>query len=208
MTALIDALVVGETYLFRELPPLGLVASRLAAAVAAGRRPRVWCAACATGEEPHTLAMLLASRGLLAKVDLVASDISTASLLRARAGQFSRRAIRGPIPTFASGWLEQSGDRVVVSPRLTQAIEWRRVNLVDDAAVAALGLFDLVLCRNVLIYFDDQTTRRVLRRLQGTLSPGGILVVGISESLLRFGTSLTCEEQEGVFFYRNPPTKP
>jgi chemotaxis protein methyltransferase CheR len=203
---LIEALVVGETYLFRELAPIErVVTDWVVPAVRAGRRPRLWCAACSTGEEPHTIAMLLAEQGVLDRVELVASDISSAALARARSGCFSRRAVRGPIPDFARAWVDETAERVTVATHLTQAIGWRRINLMNDREVAALGPFDVVLCRNVLIYFADDVTLRVLRRLQGVLRPGGVLLVGISESLLRFGTSLVCEEHRGVFLYRNPP---
>jgi chemotaxis protein methyltransferase CheR len=200
---LVDALVVGETYLFRELPPLELMVNDLLLpAVAAGRRPRVWCAACATGEEPHTLAMLLAARGVLGAVDIVASDISDRALERARSGRFGRRALRQEVPEFAAGLLEADANGVAVARRLTDAITWRRINLIDDAAVAGMGTFDVVLCRNVLIYFSDQTVREVIDRLAARLERGGALFIGVSESLLRFGTQLSCEERGGVFLYR------
>jgi chemotaxis protein methyltransferase CheR len=203
---LVDALVVGETYLFRELPPLELmVRELLLPAVASGRRPRVWCAACATGEEPHTLAMLLAARGILGAVDIVASDISERALERARAGRFGRRALRQEVPAFAAGMLEVDASGVAVPRRLTEAIEWRRINLIDGDAVARLGTFDVVLCRNVLIYFNDRTAREVIDRLAARLIHGGALFVGVSESLLRFATQLACEERGGVFLYKKGP---
>jgi chemotaxis protein methyltransferase CheR len=205
LAALIETLVVGETYFFRELPPLQtLVSQVIAPAVASGHRPRVWCAACATGEEPLTLAMLLAARGLLGEVELVASDINGAALERARAGLHSRRAIRQEMPGFADRWLHATERGLEVHERLRAAISWRRINLIDDAAVTALGTFDAVLCRNVLIYFNDETARRVIDRLTARLVPGGVLLVGVSESLLRFGGPLLCEERDGTFLYRRP----
>jgi len=205
MAALIETLVVGETYFFRELPPLeAVVTHTLAPAVASGRRPRVWCAACATGEEPLTLAILLASRAMLDGVEIVASDINGASLERARTGRHSRRALRQDMPPFAERWMRQTPAGLEVNQRLRDAISWRRVNLIDDAAVSALGTFDVVICRNVLIYFSDEIARRVIDRLTARLEPGGILVVGVSESLLRFGGALVCEEKDGTFLYRRP----
>lgn len=205
LAALIETLVVGETYFFRELPPLQVAVSHvIAPAVASGRRPRIWCAACATGEEPLTLAMLLAARGMLDDVELIASDINGAALARARAGVHSRRALRQDMPAFADRWLRATPAGLEVHPRLREAISWRRINLIDDAAVSALGAFDLVLCRNVMIYFNDETARRVVDRLTARLEPGGVLLVGISESLLRFGGPLLCEEKDGVFLYRRP----
>ena len=203
LEALVEALVVNETYLFRELAPMETLLSEIVVpAVGRGRRPRVWCAASATGEEPHTIAMLLAARGVLDEVDIIASDVSAAALERARSGRFTRRALRQPIPEFAARWLEVDERGIAVPPRLTNAITWRQINLMDDAAIAALGTFDAVLCRNVLIYFNDATTRRVVDRLAARLRVGGALLVGVSESLLRFGTSLSCEELGGVFLYK------
>jgi chemotaxis protein methyltransferase CheR len=76
------------------------------------------------------------------------------------------------------------------------------VNLLDDAAVAELGVFDAIVCRNVLIYFRDETTISVLGRLHRALTPEGRLLVGVSESLIRLGTAFQCEERGGAFFYR------
>jgi len=206
LAALADALVVNESYLFREYEQLELIASRVVApAVADGRRPRIWSAACAAGEEPLSLAMVLADRGLLRHVDLVASDLSSRALERARLGRWSRRALRTtPLPRLVERFVEVDEREVRVRAALTAAIEWRRVNLIDPAQVAAMGSFDAILCRNVLIYFDDETVRRVVASLAARLHPGGHLFVGISESLLRFGTALECEEHGGVFCYRRP----
>ena len=202
---LIESLVVGETYLFRELAPLETTVADFVAPIVTARRPRVWCAASATGEEPLTVAMLLAARRLLDDVDLIASDISSAALARASAGRLSRRAVRGDVPAFASPWLRVGEREVVIDERLIRAIDWRKVNLIDGPTVDALGQFDVILCRNVLIYFNDDTVRRVIERLSARLNAGGALFVGISESLLRFGTPLRCEERHGVFLYRKVP---
>jgi len=203
LDALVEALVIGETYLFRELAPLQAAVSQfIVPAIGAGRRPRIWCAGCATGEEPHSLAIVLASRGLLDEVDLVASDVNRASLERARTGRFSARALRGDLPPFAAPWLEIGEREIQARARLTAAINWRRVNLMDAEEVAALGTFDVVLCRNVLIYFSERVAREVIERLSARLRVGGALLVGVSESLLRFGTALACEEHSGVFLYK------
>lgn len=206
MDALVDALVVGETYFFRELPPLRLVADLAAERVAAGGRPRIWSAACATGEEPLTLAMLLHERGVLAEVELVASDISVRALERARAGRHGVRSLREGAPeALAARYLRRDPDGMVhVAAELRESVAWRRVNLLDADQVRAAGPADVVLCRNVLIYFSDETAVRVVTNLADALRPGGVLLVGVSESLLRFGTRLACEEHGSVFLYRKP----
>jgi len=201
---LVEALVVNETYLFRELAPVEALVDRVIAPRVSGgglRRARIWSAACATGEEPLTLAMVLASRDLLDKVELVASDISQRALERARQGRLSLRALRNPVPEAYQSYVRVEKGVVSVREDLRVRIRWERVNLVDRAEMAALGAFDAILCRNVLIYFSDETAQVVVGNLAGRLSEDGVLLVGTSESLLRFGTRLRCEERGGVFFY-------
>jgi chemotaxis protein methyltransferase CheR len=204
---LVDALVVNETFFFRELEPLRVAVSQiLAPRVRAGRRPRVWSAACATGEEPLTLAMLLAEEGILRDVDIVASDISGRAIERARAGRFGRRSLRDPPdPILATRWVREEAGGLTVPAELRNAIDWRQMNLCDPASAASVAPCDVILCRNVLIYFGDDALVGVLRRLADALAPDGALFVGISESLLRFGNLLNCEEKNQVFFYRKGP---
>ncbi len=203
LTHLAEALVVNETYFFREAPALELTAgSYIPELVRQGVRPRVWCAACATGEEPLTLAMLLDAAEVLDAVTLVASDISRRALSRAQEGVYLRRSLRA-LPAYAAGrWFTPIENGMRIERRLTDAIEWHRINLIDAGAIATLGDFDIVLCRNVLIYFSDTTVQRVLDSLTNALRPNGRLIVGTSESLLRFESPLVCEERGGAFFYR------
>jgi chemotaxis protein methyltransferase CheR len=203
LRALADALTVNETYFLRESTQLRvLVEDMLAPLVARGGRPRVWCAACSTGEEPISLAALLDEHSLLGRVDLLASDVSEKALRVAERGVYGARAVRAleGLPY----WLSKDGETNVVAPRLRDSIDWRRINLLDAAAIAALGAFDAIICRNVMIYFRDGTTRDVVSRLHETLLPGGYLLIGASESLLRLGTAFVCEERRGAFFYRKP----
>ena len=203
--ALIDALVVNETYFHREADQLhvfcDLVLRPQTAMLGPGQRLRVWCAASSTGEEPFTLAILLAERGLLDSVEIFASDVSLRALGRAREGLYGPRALRALPPSFRDRYVFVDGERATVAPFIRRAVAFGRVNLMDDEAVARLGSFDAVLCRNVLIYFSDATTIRVVKALTDVLRPGGHLLVGASESLLRLGTLLTCEERGGSFFY-------
>ena len=203
LEALIDALVVGETYFFRELPQLELVVDELVAPrVRAGERVRIWSAACATGEEPLSLAMMLADRDLLNdRVEILATDVSARALARARAATFGKRSLRSEIHA-GRRYFNLCEDRIAVDPILVDRVKFRRLNLFDEAAVADIPPADVILCRNVLIYFSDDNARRVSTRLARRLAPGGALFVGVSESLLRFGTELSCEERNGVFFYR------
>jgi chemotaxis protein methyltransferase CheR len=197
---LVETLTVHETYFFRELGPLtALVDHYLEPRVTRGQRPRVWCAASSTGEEPLTLAMLLAARGLAKRVDLFASDISEKTLAHARRGHYGARSLRALQPGFQS-WLRIDGERAVVAPELIATIRWQRVNLIEPLPPELVD-FDAILCRNTLIYFQPETSARVVERLAARLTPGGVMVVGLSESLLAFGTLFRCEERGGAFFY-------
>lgn len=202
--ALIHGLLVHETYFFRELAPLQqLVDGHLAEVVAANGKARVWSAACSTGEEPMTLAMLLDERGLLDRVEIIASDLSEGVIESARSGRHGRRALRDGHPaSLARRYLTVDQRGITVAPRIRDAISFRTLNLLHEASFAELGSFDLILCRNVLIYFRDSLITRMVDRLAGALAPDGVIAVGISESLLRFGSSLVCEERGGAFFYR------
>jgi chemotaxis protein methyltransferase CheR len=206
LAALIEALLVHETYLFREADALvDLVDGHLVPIVRSGRRARAWSAACSTGEEPYTLAMLLDARGVLDAVDIVATDISPAVIDRARLGKLGRRALRDGHPAeLAARYTETAPHAVAVASRIRGAVAFSTLNLVGPPA-PALGQFDAILCRNVLIYFNDEQIFRVIERLAGHLAPGGLIAVGASESLLRFGTRLVCEERGRSFFYRSAP---
>ncbi len=206
LRALTDALVVRETYFFREYDPLRVVCDEvILAAVAKRERARVWSAACSTEEEPLTLAMMLARRGVLERVDLMASDVSERSLEYARAGRFHGRAMRAIPPAEESGrWLREVGGAAVVDPAIAARVRWFQQNLLDDAAIRRLYPLDLILCRNVLIYFSEATIARVVTSLANALRPGGVLLVGVSESLMRIDVPLECEERSGAFLYRRP----
>jgi chemotaxis protein methyltransferase CheR len=201
---LVDLLVVNETYFFRERDQLEVLVDRhLAPLLAQQASVRVWCAACSTGEEPQSLAMLLDDRGILARVRIVASDISARVLAKAKAGVYGGRSLRAlGIGDRARFFVEHGDGQVRPREAVRAAVEWARVNLFDATDVATLGRFDVILCRNVLIYFRDDAIARLVERLASSLAPRGLLCVGASESLLRFGTVFECEEHGGAFFYR------
>jgi chemotaxis protein methyltransferase CheR len=206
LRALAETLVVQETYFFREVDALSvLVDSLIPELLRDVKQVRLWSAACATGEEPYTLAMMLSDAGILDRVEIVASDLSERALAKARAGVYRGRSLRSlPEQGCRGHLLDEGGGVKRVADWLRPRIDWRCVNLVDKTSVGRLGSFDLVVCRNVLIYFADATVARVAENLGEALRPSGLLLVGASESLLRFGTLFVCEERGGAFFYRKP----
>ena len=140
-----------------------------------------------------TVAMMLAERNLLGSVDLVASDINERGAAARTARDVRAEGDAAAAEGVLGRWLRPTANGCTVDPALTAAVEWRRVNLVDPQAIRALGTFDVILCRNVLIYFSDETTRTLAANLSESLAPAGCLLLGVSESLLRFGTALAAK---------------
>ena len=205
---LTEVLVVNETYFFREYDQLNAVLSSFVLPlIAQGGRPRIWSAACSTGEEPATIAMWLDERALLQSVQLFATDISDNALAVAQAGRYRARSLRQvPNGVDPERWIKRDGEMFLLTREIRDAIQFRKLNLLDAAAVASMGTMDIVLCRNLLIYFRDDVVRSVVERLAAQLSATGVLLVGVSESLMRFGTTVKCEEHGGAFVYRKRST--
>ena len=186
--AFVNALTTNLTAFFREPHHFELLAGDLQALAArAGGRPlRVWCAAASTGEEPYSIAMTVDEvLGAGAAVSLLATDIDTGVLALAQRGVYAADA-RGLSPErlrrhFLRGTGPNAGS-IRVRPALAQRVEFRRFNLVGDGWDTLGGAFDLVFCRNVMIYFDRPTQARVLQRLRDALRPGGLLFAGHSEN--------------------------
>ena len=183
-----------------------IIPERLHMARSAGRRLNLWSAACATGEEPYSLGMVCAEVGAqLPEVHLVASDVNTEAIFEAARGVYSFRKLKPVSPQRVHRFFVAEGiDAARVSQSLREMVRFEARNLADPGLPAAPGPFDLILCRNVLIYFDPATLVRVLERLFNALAPGGYLALGYSESLFRIFDWFELVELEGSFFYRRP----
>lgn len=183
---IVDALVNAETSFFRDAPVFDLVRDAVAAAEAEGRRPRLWSAGCATGQEPLSLAMLFAERaaqGGRAVPEILATDVSEGALARARAGRYTQFEVQRGLPIRRLlQWFDQAGDDWVAKPELTRTVQYRRLNLVADTPPP--GRYDLVMCRNVLLYLAPAMKARVFASLAAALRPGGILVLGAGETVI------------------------
>ncbi|MES2265101.1 MAG: protein-glutamate O-methyltransferase CheR [Pseudomonadota bacterium] len=182
----VDLLTTNETYFFREAKHFDLL-RQLAKEGAAQRRPfRVWSAACSTGEEPYSIAMVLDDVLGGQEWELFGSDISTRVLAAARAGHYQLERTTHIPPAYLKryclrGFGEQEGT-LLVDRALRQRIQFHQVNL-NAATLPKFGQFDVIFLRNVLIYFSPETKHQVVGRLLGALRPGGHLLIGHSESL-------------------------
>ncbi|AIT08049.1 chemotaxis protein CheR [Sphingomonas taxi] len=182
---IVNALVNQETSFFRDAPIFDLVLEAVAAAEAAGRRPRIWCAGCSTGQEPLSLAMLFAERaeGGAAVPEIVATDVSEAAVTRARAGRYTQFEIQRGLPIRRMvRWFYADGGDWVAKPELTRLVTVRRHNLVAEPPPP--GAFDVILCRNVLLYLSVAAKSEVFARFAAAIRPGGTLALGAGETVI------------------------
>lgn len=184
----VDALLNQETSFFRDAAVLDMIADATKALQAdtPERRIRIWSSGCSTGQEPLSLAMLFDERGLgegPSAPEIVATDVSPAALARARAGRYSQFEIQRGLPVRRMmTWFDSSGGDWTARPELLRRIQFRQQNLTADPAPA--GKFDVVLCRNVLLYFSQEVRRDVFGVLASAVRPGGLLVLGAGETVI------------------------
>ena len=204
-TALTDALSVQETYFWREMDQVRAFVDILVPQhVAAGLGTiRVWSAACATGEEPLTLAMALNEAGWLgrADVELWASDVSPAALERAARGVYRERSFRALPAALREKYFTPVAGGWRVDPGLHARVRYRHANLLDPDETALLDTARYIFCRNVFIYFSPATTAQVVARFAQKMPRPAYLFVGVSESLLRLNTAFELEQVGGAFVY-------
>ncbi|HLS32574.1 MAG TPA: protein-glutamate O-methyltransferase CheR, partial [Brevibacterium sp.] len=175
--ALIGELTVGESYFFRDPSQFTLIEREIVPDLLARRGPdaplRVWSAGCASGEEPYSLAILFERMGQAGRARITGTEISAPRLEAARHARYGRWALRGVPTEIVDACFEPNGRHFDLAPRLRDAVEFRRLNLAEDAYPApeqGLAELDLILCRNVLIYFDLDTVRAVAARLLASLA--------------------------------------
>jgi chemotaxis protein methyltransferase CheR len=204
-----DAISVPETYFWREVDQLHAIVNHIVPAlVRAGRVPvNIWSIPCASGEEPLTLAMLLEESGWFdrAPIEIHAADASPAALARAKQGEYRERAFRVMPPEYRARYFCAHGNSWRICPKTHARVQtWQRMNLRDpqDAATVATG--DIVLCRNLFIYFSEQAIREVVEVLGRGMPAPGYLCVGASESLLRVSKRFDLQEIGGAFVYVKP----
>ena len=206
--AAIDALTTNETLFFRDHHPFDalrqIVLPELLAARARFRKLRIWSAACSSGQEPYSIAMLLADRfPELAGWDvrIMASDLSDTALEQARAGVFSKFEINRGLPApMLMRYFQQNGNHWAIRDDIRKPIEFRKLNLAEDWPI--LPRFDLVLLRNVMIYFDLKTKGQILSRVRRVLAPDGYLALGSSETPLTISAELKRVRVGRAAFYQ------
>jgi chemotaxis protein methyltransferase CheR len=193
MMALLNEITIGETYFFRNLPQLdalrNIVLTRIVQARAklSLRHLRIWSAGCSTGEEPYTLSMMLLEEiaGVLKgwTFEILATDLNERSVGQAKHGVYGNYSTRNLSPHFRQKYFVQRGEDLAVTPEVKARVNVTRINMLDDARMSFMKGMDVILCCNVLIYFDVLSKRRVIQHFYNNLLAHGYLFLGHSESL-------------------------
>ena len=220
LQALINLMTVNETYFFREEYQLrtlvGPMLDEIAARKGPGETIRIWSIPCSTGEEPYSIAIYLSEYwpGLARHdVELVASDINTDVLQRAREGCYEKRAVQSLPPDVLRRYFTKESDpsggglRYRIDRDLRDSVRFSPVNIHDAEALRSHHGFDVIFCRNLLIYFDNRSRRRAAESLYESLRPGGFICLGHSESMSRISRLYEMRRFPESIVYQRPATR-
>ncbi len=201
----VEAMTTNETFFFRDKIPFDhlrqTVLPELVQARANRRSLRIWCAASSTGQEPYSIAMCIKEFAPLAgwRVEIVATDLSQGVLEKSRAGIFSQFEVQRGLPIqMLVKYFTQTGELWQLNADTRAMVQHRQLNLLQD--FSHLGTFDVIFCRNVLIYFDQDTKINIFDRLARVLEPDGVLALGAAESVVGVSDAFrSCPERRGLY---------
>ena len=205
-TAVVEAMTTNKSFFFRDKVPFDNLRTTVLPALQAARRHsralRIWCAAAASGQEPYSLAMALSEMdGRFAgwQIEVIATDISNSILEKARQGLYSQFEVQRGLPIqLLIKYFSQDGEMWQITPEIRAMVKYRQLNLLSD--FSDLGTFDLIFCRNVLIYFDQETKVNVLDRLAEVIAGDGYLVLGAAETVVGLTDSFkVCPQSRGLY---------
>ena len=185
----VEAMTTNETFFFRDKVPFDhlkeSVLPALIKARAARRSLRFWCAASSTGQEPYSIAMVLKETAALSgwRTEIIATDLSQAVLEKSKAGLFSQFEVQRGLPIqLLVKYFKQNGEFWQINPDIRAMVQHKQLNLLHD--FSHLGTFDVIFCRNVLIYFDQPTKAAIFERMSRIIEPDGVLLLGAAESVV------------------------
>ena len=211
-TLLFNSITINETSFFRDIEQLDVVVNGLLREVTeekikkGNKKLRIWSAASSSGEEPYTIAIyLLEKQASLAgwDIEILGSDISEAVLSSARRGIYGNYAVKNTPENYLKKYFTSNGDSTFsVRPEVKQRVRFANVNLYDGQRLKSIKEIDIILCRNVLIYFDENSKRKVIAGLYDSLNPGGYLAIGRSESLHNLTRAFRLENKDRMVFYK------
>lgn len=213
LQAVTNAFTVNETYFYREAHQLDCLSRDLLPEIAQSKGPgdriRIWSAPCSTGEEPYSIAIWLLENWPMVdayNVEIVGSDIDTEALAGAQIGDYGERALSRMPADVVERYFEAPGDhhRRIIRD-LVESVTFTPANLVDRSSVETQGTFEVIFCRNVLIYFDDASRRTAAENLFDSLTPGGFLCLGHTESMTRIDDRFRVRRFANAVVYQRPP---
>ena len=188
--AVVEAMTTNETFFFRDKVPFDHFRETILPSMLEARKNRrsirIWCAASSTGQEPYSLAMILKEMGASMsgwRVEIVATDLSQEVLEKSKAGIYSQFEVQRGLPIqLLVKYFKQTGEFWQINPDIRAMVQHRQLNLLHD--FSQLGTFDIIFCRNVLIYFDQDTKINIFNRLAKAMEPDGFLVLGAAETVV------------------------
>ncbi|MCP8967242.1 CheR family methyltransferase [Ectobacillus ponti] len=204
---MIELITINETYFYREDNQLQVFQQKLLPSFKQQGRPvRVWSAACSSGEEPYTLAMLARETGLFAEgeIEIYATDIDEQVLDKGKKGLYHKKSLtfRRCPDYLRERYFEEEGEYLAVKEQVKRMVTFRQLNLLDVSGIRALPQFDCIFCRNVLIYFDAPTITGIVQSFHERLKPHGVLMLGHAESLSNLKVNYVLTSDENAFYYR------
>lgn len=208
----VDVLTTNETYFFREAYQLEVLEQAILPELKVrnerAKRLTIWSAGCSTGEEAYSIAMILLASGHFAGWDLrvFGSDISRRVIQHARRGIYGESSFRAMQPRYARFFRDTPRGKQIAN-EVKAICHFGQLNLLDRERSALIGSTDVILCRNVLIYFDDRSRERVVKTFHDRLAPGGYLLLGHSESLLHRATQFEIVHMNRDIVYRRPEAR-
>ncbi|MCS3731285.1 CheR family methyltransferase [Bradyrhizobium betae] len=209
--SVVEAMTTNETFFFRDKVPFDhfrdTIMPEVIKARAGKRSVRIWCAAGSSGQEPYSLAMCLKEMGAALtgwRVEIIATDLSQEVLEKAKSGIYSQFEVQRGLPIqMLMKYFKQNGETWQINPELRAMIQHRQLNLLHD--FAQLGTFDVIFCRNVLIYFDQDTKINIFNRLARQIEPDGFLVLGAAETVVGLtDTFRPLPEKRGLYKPNDP----
>jgi chemotaxis protein methyltransferase CheR len=202
----VEAMTTNETFFFRDKLPFEhfrtFIMPSLLATRARHKRIRIWCAAASTGQEPYSFAMALKEMGKQVedfRIEILATDLSLEVLEKAKAGIYSQFEVQRGLPIqMLLKYFKQDGEMWQIAPEIRAMVQYRPLNLLAD--FSRNGIFDLVVCRNVLIYFDQETKTEVIDRLARVIAPDGYLILGAAETTIGLSQAFKAiTERRGLY---------
>lgn len=207
----VEAMTTNESFFFRDQRPFDqfrdVMLPHMLQARAQKKSFRIWSAACSSGQEPYSLAMVMKELGAKLngwRVEIISTDLSREMLQRAEAGLYTQFEVQRGLPiTMLAKYFQQEGDRWRLKDDIRKMVTFKKHNLLEDPRT--LGKFDIVFCRNVLIYFDQETKSRVLGQIADLLAEDGFLTLGGAETVLGISDRFKMlSGQRGVYVHNKP----